>query len=417
MASGDAALAWLPVAPERYGWTQVVAAHVLFALAFGTVYAFGVFFGALQQHLGTGRFPVALAFSLAACAYHLTGPLAAALADRFPVRRVVGAGAVLVGLGLGLASLATTPGELMAAFGACLGLGVGLVYVPTMAVVQRWFVRRRTQALGLALCGIALGALVVPLLAAQLQQALGWQVAMRLLGLGIVVLGVLAAAVLVERPSDIGAGPDGPAMPFGPSDDAPGLTLPQAMRTPCWRWLCLGVAFVSAGWFIALAHIVPQGTGLGWSVPQAALLVGLLCVGHVAGRLAAGPWADRIGAARLLQTLALALVALHLLWLASFHAWMLAGFALLFGLAHGACTALYPALAAQWFGTRRLGPILGALYVGVGLAALASASTAGWLFDVAQSDALPVAVSALAALLGAACLRRAVVSCTFTFRP
>lgn len=416
MAAGDATLAWLPVPPERYGWTQVAAAHLLFALSFGAVYAFGVFFTPLQERFGVGRFPVALAFSLAACTYHLAGPVAGRLGDRFPVRRVVGAGAVLIGLGLGLASTAASPGELMVTYAVCLGLGLGLVYVPTMAVVQRWFVGLRTRACGLALAGIALGACAVPLVGAALAQALGWQVALRLLGLGIVVLGVLGAAVLVARPSDIGAGPDGLAAPFGAQDDAPGLTLSEAMATSCWRWLFAAILLTSAGWFTALAHIVPQGMGLGLTVPHAALLIGALGVGHVVGRLVAGGLADQLGAGRLLQWLALALVALHLVWLAAIHAWILAGFALLFGAVQGACTALYPALAAQWFGTRRLGRIVAALYVGVGLAGLFSAGTAGWLFDVAQSDALPVAVSALAALLGAACLRRAVVSCTFTFR-
>lgn len=417
MPQADASLAWLPVPVARYGATQVAAAHLLFALAFGAVYAFGVFFGALQQHLATGRFSVALAFSLAAGIYHLAGPLAGALGERFPVRRVVGAGAVLVALGMGLSSSAASAGELAVAFGVCAGLGVGLVYVPTMAVLQRWYVRQRTRACAVALMGIAVGALAVPLLAAALQQALGWQVAMRLVGLCVVVLGTLAAAVLVARPSDIGAGPDGLAAPFGPRDDAPGLTLREAMATPCWRWLSAAMVLASSGWFFALAHIVPQGVARGLSLPRAALLVALLAAGHVAGRLAAAGLGERWGAVRLLQWLGLGLVALHLVWLAAVHAWVLAAFALLFGLAHGACTALYPALAARCFGTRRLGRILGALYASVGLAALAGASTAGWLFDVARSDALPVAVSALAALLGAACLRRAVVSRPFDFHP
>jgi MFS family permease len=60
----------------------------------------------------------------------------------------------------------------------------------------------------------------------------------------------------------------------------------------------------------------------------------------------------------------------------------LAGFALVFGAANGGCIALYPAVAATWFGTRNLGAILGALYVAVGIAAVAGGSLAGWLFDV-----------------------------------
>lgn len=399
-----------PVPRAHFGWVQVAAAHLLFALIFGAMYSFGAFFEALQQGFGAGRFSIALVFSLTAFLYYGIGPFAGALADRCAPRLIVGTGVVLLALGFALGSLATGLQALMAVYCVFVGLGVGLVYVPTIAVVQRWFVRQRSRASGLALAGTGLGTLVAPLLAGGLLQAMGWQQAMRWFALGIALLGLAAAATLVAQPADIGLGPDGSTAPPGPATPAPGQGLREALVGARFWWLFAAILLASVGLFIALVHIAPQARGLGLGGAQAPLLIGLVGVGNVGGRLVLGGLGDRLGPQRLLLGLSVALALLHGLWLAAGNAWLLGGFALLFGLAHGGCIALYPAVVARWYGTRRLGAILGALYVSVGIAALCSASAAGWLFDRTQSYALPITASGLAALLGAACLWRATTS-------
>ncbi|MFT4266571.1 MAG: MFS transporter [Xenophilus sp.] len=395
--------------PARRGWAMVAAVHVLCALIFGAMYSFGAFVEALQARFGAGRFSVSLVFSLTAFLYYLVGPAAGALADRFAPRRVVGAGIVLLALGFALGSTAGSLAALTAIYAVFVGLGVGLVYVPAVAVVQRWFVRQRSRASGLALAGTGLGTLVAPLLAGALLQALGWQAAMRWLALGIVVFGLMVAAVLVAQPADLGLGPDGePApAPGAAASAAAGLSLAQAVGTARFWWLFASILLASVGLFVALVHIAPQARGLGLPAGQAPLLIGLVGVGNVAGRLVLGGLGDRLGPQRLLLALNVALAVLHLLWLAAGSVAALGAFALLFGLAQGGCIALYPTVTAELFGTRRLGAILGALYVSVGIAALFSASAAGWLFDRTHGYALPIALSGAAALLGAACLWRA----------
>lgn len=398
----------LVLLPARFGWAMVAAAHALFALVFGAMYSFGAFFEALQASFQAGRFSVSLVFSVTAFLYYATGLVAGALADRHAPRLVVGAGIVLLALGFALASLAQSLAGLTLVYCSFVGLGVGLVYVPTIAVVQRWFVRQRSRASGLALAGTGLGTLVAPLVAGWMLQGMGWQQAMRWFALGIAVLGLAAAAVLVAQPADLGLGPDGAASagPGGPPAAA-GMSLAEALAGARFWWTFAAILLASIGLFVALVHIAPQARGLGLATERAPLLIGLIGVGNVAGRLVLGGLGDRLGVRRLLLALSVALALLHCLWLVAANLWLLGAFALLFGLAHGGCIALYPAVAAECFGTRRLGAILGALYVSVGIAALVSASAAGWLFDRTQSYALPIALSGLAALVGAACLWRA----------
>jgi MFS family permease len=95
---------------------------------------------------------------------------------------------VLTGLGLMAASAARNLTEVYAAYGLGVGLGLGCAYVPAIGAVQRWFVRRRGFASGLAVSGIGVGTLVMPPLASFLIESLGWRGA-------YLVLGALAAAV------------------------------------------------------------------------------------------------------------------------------------------------------------------------------------------------------------------------------
>ena len=80
---------------------------------------------------------------------------------------------LLTGLGLMAASAARSLPEVYAAYGLGVGLGVGCAYVPAIGAVQRWFVRRRGLASGLAVSGIGIGTLVMPPLASFLIAMLG----------------------------------------------------------------------------------------------------------------------------------------------------------------------------------------------------------------------------------------------------
>jgi MFS family permease len=91
--------------------------------------------------------------------------------DRWGSRRLAVIGMILTGTGLAIASTARSLAEVYAAY----GLGVGCSYVPAVGAVQRWFVRRRGFASGLAVSGIGVGTLVMPPLAAAFIAAFGWR--------------------------------------------------------------------------------------------------------------------------------------------------------------------------------------------------------------------------------------------------
>ncbi len=382
---------------------MVFAAHLLLALIFGGAYSFGAFFSHIQSNFDVGRFSVASVFSLTAFIYYAVGVFSGSLADRISTRIVVCVGIILLALGFFLSSLASGSLQLfLVCFCSLVGLGVGLVYVPTVTAVQRWFVKNRSKASGIALAGTGVGTFVGPSAAGLLMQYFSWESTMQIFAVAILVVGLLVASLVRSNPQELGLSPDGlaPSSSSARHQVAPGgMRLAEAASTGRFWWYFGAIFFGSVGLFLALVHINPYARQFDISATQANLLIGLIGVGNVAGRLFLGSIGDRMGARRLLIVLTFALVLLNILWLGAHTFITLALFAICFGVANGGCISLYPSVAASWFGTANLGAILGALYISVGVAALIGGSVAGLLFDLYQNYAVSIMLGALCALL------------------
>ncbi|WP_353179445.1 MFS transporter [Delftia acidovorans] len=394
------------------GWYIVGAVHVLLALIFGAAYSFGAFFFSIQAQFGASSFSTASIFSLTALIYYAVGVFSGAWSDRTSVRTVTSAGIVLLSLGFVASSLLTSSlAAFLGAFCALVGLGVGLVYVPAVSTIQRWFVLRRSSASGIALAGTGLGTLLGPVVAGALMEHLSWQLTMQVYAAAIALAGLAAAAALRSRPEELGLHPDGippgRAKAAGQTGHGLDVGLGQAARQARFWWYFAAIFFGSIGLFLALIHINPLARQQGLPAAQANLLIGLIGVGNVLGRLVLGRLGDRMGPLRFLMVLTASLALLCGLWSMAQGFTALAGFALAFGAVNGGCIALYPAVAATWFGTRSLGAILGALYVSVGIAAVAGGSLAGLLFDLSGSYTSSILLAGGSAVLSALAVRMA----------
>lgn len=394
------------------GWYIVGAVHVLLALIFGAAYSFGAFFFSIQAQFGASSFSTASIFSLTALIYYAVGVFSGAWSDRTSVRTVTSAGIVLLSLGFAASSLLTSSlAAFLGAFCALVGLGVGLVYVPAVSTIQRWFVLRRSSASGIALAGTGLGTLLGPVVAGALMEHLSWQLTMQVYAAAIALAGLAAAAALRSRPEELGLHPDGippgRAKSAGQTGHGLDVGLGQAARQARFWWYFAAIFFGSIGLFLALIHINPLARQQGLPAAQANLLIGLIGVGNVLGRLVLGRLGDRMGPLRFLMVLTASLALLCGLWSMAQGFMALAGFALAFGAVNGGCIALYPAVAATWFGTRSLGAILGALYVSVGIAAVAGGSLAGLLFDLSGSYTSSILLAGSSAVLSALAVRMA----------
>jgi MFS family permease len=252
------------------------------------------------------------------------------------------------------------------------GLGIALVYTPSIASVQPWFTTRRGLAGGIASSGVGAGTLLVPVLVAMAIGPMPWREAIQVLALGVLVLGLLAAALLRRAPA---------AHATGAGGSASGLSLRETLRTPTFRWLYLAVVLASPVMFTPFAHVSASARDLGLGEAFAVGLVGLIGVGSLVGRFAIGLVADRLGRAQTLVLMQLSMGASYVLWGAAGGQVLLVIFALWFGLSYGAIVSLLPAICMDYFGGKSVASVVGALYSGAAVGNLLGPVLAGAVFD------------------------------------
>ncbi|MDI9234970.1 MFS transporter [Limnohabitans lacus] len=361
-----------------YAWVVVWATFVCLALIFGVSYSFAAFFESFAAEFSAQRADVSWIFGLSGFVYFVLGAGGGMLADRFGPRIVCSAGMALIALGLLATSWATSLLAVYVSYGLLVGLGIALVYTPSIASVQPWFTTRRGLAGGIASSGVGAGTLLVPVLVALAIGPMPWREAMRSLALGVLVLGLLAAALLRRAPAALtSAASAGP----GVGGSASGLTLGETLRSPTFRWLYLAVVLASPVMFIPFAHVSASARDLGLGEAFAVGLVGLIGVGSLVGRFAIGLLADRLGRAQTLVLLQLSMGASYVLWGAAGGQGLLVVFALWFGLSYGSMVSLLPAICMDYFGGRSVAGVVGTLYSGAALGNLLGPVLAGAAFD------------------------------------
>jgi MFS family permease len=385
------------------GWLVVAGAFVVTFMGFGCAYTFSAFVESLQRDFRASRGSVSLVFSLAGSLYFGLGIVSGPLADRWGSRRLALAGMILIGLGLVAASMARSLTEIYLAYGLGVGLGVGASYVPVLGAVQRWFVRRRGFASGLAVSGIGVGTLAMPPLASFLIEAQGWRNAYLILGLLAAGIGGGSALLIENDPQNRGLGPDGdPPRSDEKSAKPEGLSVREAITSRRFAALYTACLICAFGVFVPFVHLVPYALDHGVAQSVAVLLLGVIGAGSTAGRFFLGGLADRIGRGPSLLLMYLGMALALMIWVFSTGIWSLAAFAFVFGVFYGGWVAVLPALVMDYFGGRNVSGIIGILYTSVAFGTLIGPSAAGFAFDLSHSYTLPILAGVGANFIAAA---------------
>jgi len=389
-------------ASARRGWVVVAGAFAVMFVTFGAAYSFSAFFASLQQAFAASRGDIAFSFSIAVPLYYLVGAISGPLADRFGSRATCMFGVAAAGSGLIFAATATDLWQVYVGFGLGLGFGIGFSFVPAIAAVQRWHLRRRGFASGIAVSGIGFGTLVVPPIAALLIESTGWRSAWSILGLSIICIGGAAALFIDNAPERYGALPDGCVIGIGTNvhaGPAAGYSLGQAVTSRAFILLYLSLVVIWIGASIPFVHLVPYAEDHGLSHGTAVAIFALVGIGSIAGRFLLGGVADRIGLRSSLAAVFAGVALMQLWWLAATSAWQLAVFAFIFGVCYGGFVALYPALTVDYFGGRNASGIIGVLYTGGAAGSFLGPKLAGDAFDHFGSYTMSIAIGAACAVL------------------
>ncbi len=399
-------------APFFYGWVVAAAAGFGLACGIATVVAatFSIFVGPIRAEFGwtsSASFwaPLAATATAALCAPYVGG-----LVDRLGARRVILASFALEALVLAsFHAMNDSLAGFYARYVALGALGLGTTHVAFARVIATWFDRRRGLALGVALAGVGVGGVLLPVLCQSLIGAFGWRLAY--VGLALGLLGVtlpLMALTIRDTPAERGLAPDGdePGSERARAADAlaaSGASPAEARRQRAFWQMLVTFLLVGISLQAMMLHLVPLLRERGVGADTAALAQSTIFAGLLVGRLVTGWLMDRYFAPRVALAFLLApIVGIAMLALgASGPSAFIA--AALIGIAAGAEVDVIAYLTARYFGMRHYSRIYGTFYaaysLGGGLGPLLTASAVDRTGGYATSLWTHVGLLVVAALL------------------
>ncbi len=370
-------------------WLVVVGA-MLIQVSLGAVYIYSVFKPSLIAKFPTwSATDLALPSQLILAFFAMGVIFAGKIQDKIGPRIVATVGGAMLGAGLIIASFATDLLMFTIAFSVIGGLGIGTAYVCPIATCVKWFPDKRGMITGLAVAGFGAGALVFTPIAKAFIASSGIMATFMYLGIIFLVAVILGAQLMVVPPA--GYKPEG----WNPPAPAPGVTKAgggdfttmEMLRTP--QFYLLWITYF-AGCMAGLMIIMnitnmwqsPSMLELAKAMPtvskdafktvadQGALAVMIVAILNAAGRLVWGQVSDIIGRKTTLIILfAYAGVIMLLLNTFTSYPMFLVGVCSV-GFCFGGFLGLYPAVTADYFGTKNVGANYGFMFAAFGAGGL-----------------------------------------------
>jgi sugar phosphate permease len=333
----------------------------LFSIVGIALYGLPFFYDFFVKDLGWSRQQVTSGNAISKL---VVGPLfgffAGVVVDRFGPKRLMLAGIVMAGLALaGLGSTVTVAAFYSFYFLNALGNVCGGP-LPNQVLLSRWFSGARGKAMGVAYLGIGLGGAIVPLAAHALTQAFGWRTALQVLGGAMVAIALPTALLVKEAPAGFRAEALSGSGAKGAGTKAPTGSIGAVLRQPAFYLLAIGSsASIAAvgGTMQNLKLYLAMDRGL--SQASVAEVLSLVLVGSLVGRVVMGWLADR-WAKKHVMLLIYLIVALSVpLFVLAPGTGSVRTAAFVFGVGLGGDYMIIPLMAAELFGVRLLGRVMG----------------------------------------------------------
>lgn len=352
---------------NRWG---IALAGILMQVALGAVYAWSVFRTPLVKQFHWSIAQVTLTFTICIMVLGFSSFFGGLWLNRNGPRVVALTAGFLYGLGTFLASFSAN--HLMwlyFSYGLIGGIGLGLGYIVPVAVLLKWFPDKRGLITGIAVGGFGAGALITAPVATWLIQSVGVLKTFGYLGIAYFIVLILAGWFMQNPPA--GWVPEGwsPSAKQTANRAARDYTLGEALKT--WQWWALWLALflnTSAG-----ISVISQEAPIFQEIAKvtavaAAGMVGVAAIGNSVGRVFWAWVSDEL--TRRWTFVAMYLIQVILFWImpsvTSAGLLTVVTFAIL--MCYGGGFGTMPAFAADYFGTKTIGPIYGLMLTAWGFA-------------------------------------------------
>ncbi len=286
----------------HYAWIVAAVTFVVGLLTAGVRAAPGVLIVPLEQEFDWSRATISFAIGINLLLYGLVGPFAAALMDRFGVRRTMTLALALTAAAVALSPAMRQAWQLVLLWGVVVGAGTGVIGAFLSAyIAARWFRRRQGLVVGLLTAANAAGQLVFLPNLAELVTHFGWRAMSLVLAGTVVVFVPLVALLMRDRPSDLGLTPyggEGEPNIEAPPQGNPLVIAFRALGTGAGKrdfWLIAGGYFVCGATTNGLigTHLIPACVDHGLSEVAGAGLLAAAGVFSFLGGTLSGWLSDR----------------------------------------------------------------------------------------------------------------------------
>jgi OFA family oxalate/formate antiporter-like MFS transporter len=339
-------------------------------MALGAVYAWSVFRIPLARQFHWSIEEVTLTFTISIFVLGLACFFGGLWLNKKGPRIVAISGGFLYGLGVFLASFSANKlWWLYLSYGVIGGTGVGFAYIVPIAVLVKWFPDRRGLITGIAVGGFGAGALVTAPVATRLIQSVGVLHTFAYLGIAYFVITVATGYFMQNPPAGWKPEAWAPSETQSAQRAAQDYTLGSALKT--WQWWALWLLLflnTSAG-----ISIISQESPIFQEISKvsavvAAGMVGIASIGNAVGRVFWAWISDAI--TRRWTFVTMFLVQIGLFWILpnTSSAAILAVLSFIVLMCYGGGFGTMPAFAADYFGSKNVGPIYGLMLTAWGFA-------------------------------------------------
>ena len=357
-------------------------------LCAGIIYGWSVFRDSVAAHLNWDSEAAKLTSSIMLATFVLGIILGGRAQDKLGPKKVTLAGSILIGVGMACTAFVppSAPWLVYVTYGVIAGLGVGTVYMSTIAAVQKWFPDRRGFASGMIVCAFGFSLVVfMPLARTMLNSAggidnagsfisgiLGRQLPSGVpatfltFGLGFLVICVLSS-LFVKNPTE-GYLPKGYTPPQAAPSAKQQYSPSEILKTMQFYLLAGGLFFTLPAYFVLNPSFMQLTIERG--LPEAALLLVMLTgIGSAAGRLIVSWVSDKIGRKAAMVSIAVITLIASLVLISAQGITVIICI-ILISFAFGGAASVYSAMTAESFGTKYGGMNFGLVMIGFGLSAL-----------------------------------------------
>ncbi len=400
-----------------YGWVIVAVGFLALAIEGGCIfYSFGIFLKPMIGELGVGRAGGTAAFTVFQLVVGMSSLLVAVIIGKFGCRLPMAIGFTIAAIGMALLSRITAIWQLWLLYGVVVGGGVAFGHLLALTtLINFWFVKRKSLAIGIVVAGMGAGPLVFSRLVASLVETIGWRSSWQVLAGVVFLFAAVPALIFIRnRPEDVGQVADGARGEVQAKDKTPLHKKKASISSVKWnvrsglktRALWLIVIFACANQFtlnMMNTHQVAHLTDIGIAPVIAAGSLGLMVGMSGAGRLMGGALGDRIKPRYLVAVALIVEIIALLVFINADSMAMVYLYVVMLGFPYGMILVLHMVMIGNYYGAKAYAKMASVvMFVTTPIYAVGPL-LGGYMYDKFSSYMLPFSICAGFLAIGFIC--------------